>query len=102
MKKFLKFLLVVSLVAAFSVPCLAGNWRLVTATHVVKAGETVRSIAQDYIKLNTYGPREINEFESGIRELNEIDYGEDVSEGQVIKINYWIAWKEGTEDEVHE
>lgn len=67
-------------------------YRLVTENYVVQDGDTLDSIAMYYIKKNTYGPREINEFREGIRELNyDMIKDGDVKKGEMLKINYWIS-----------
>lgn len=90
MKKiFLVFLIVLS----FSTIVHAADYKYVVEDYIVQQGETVEDIAGKFILKNTYGPREIREFISGIRELNDIPNNEDVIQGQAIKISYWIAEK---------
>lgn len=40
----------------------------------VQKGDTLKSIAQTFMKKNTYGARELNEFISSIMELNNIGF----------------------------
>jgi len=65
------------------------NWNLVEVTVTVKSGDTLESIAREYMKKNTYGPREIHEFIDGIRELNEWLLKRDIRTGDTLRINYW-------------
>lgn len=66
------------------------NYQLIETTYTVKANDTLRSIAEEYMKKNTYGPREIREFESGIKELNPELLTESIKVGKVLHINYWV------------
>ena len=70
------------------------NWNLVEVTVTVKSGDTLESIAQEYIKKNTYGAREIHEFIDGIRELNEWLLKRDIRTGDTLRINYWEKRKQ--------
>ncbi len=65
-------------------------YQLIETSYTVQQSDTLRSIAETYMKKNTYGPREIREFESGIKELNPWLLKKDVKKGDVIRINYWI------------
>ena len=65
------------------------NWNLVEVTVTVKSGDTLESIAREYMKKNTYGSREIHEFIDGIRELNEWLLKRDIRTGDTLRINYW-------------
>ena len=75
---------------AISNVCSAASWQLIEDNHTVAAGETLESITHAFIEKNTYGPRGVEEFATGIRELNDIKYGEEVHEGQHLRINYWV------------
>ena len=66
------------------------NWNLVETEYTVQNGDTLESIAKEYIKKNTYGPRELEEFKSGIKELNEWLLDRDIKTGDILHINYWI------------
>ena len=66
------------------------NWQLVQETYVVQPGDTLNSIAGEFIQKNTYGIREIEEFVEGIRELNDIKKDENIYVGEELKINYWV------------
>lgn len=72
----------------------ASNWSVVQEVYVVKSHDTVESIAREYMKKNTYGPREEREFAEGIRQLNDMKPGEEVTPGQELKISYWIKVEE--------
>ena len=77
--------------------CLAGmnaeaagkNWNLVEVTVTVKSGDTLESIAREYMKKNTYGAREIHEFIDGIKELNVWLLKRDIQSGDKLRVNYW-------------
>lgn len=64
--------------------------------YVAEDGDTIQSIAETYIKKNTYGQREIREFKSGIVEENpwlvDRKSGNDfkVQKGDRIEISYWV------------
>lgn len=88
-KIFLAFLIVLS----FSTIVHAADYKYVVEDYIVQQGETVEDIAGKFILKNTYGPREIREFASGIRELNDIPNDENVIHRQTIKISYWVAEK---------
>ena len=68
------------------------SWKLIEDTYTVQQGETLDEITDKFIPLNTYAPREHNEFKSGIRELNRSlwERGSEVVPGETIRINYWI------------
>lgn len=67
------------------------EYEYIVEEYTVQAGDTLDSIAREFITKNTYGQREIREFTAGIKELNNILPGDEVSQGQVIKISYWIS-----------
>ena len=69
--------------------CLAAPWLLIEDSYTVSKGDTLKSIAEQYIKKNTYGPRALDEFIEGIMELND-KTDENVHEGEKLRINYWI------------
>ena len=89
-----KIFLVLLVMLSFSTVVHAVDYEYVVEDYIVQQDETVEDIAGKFILKNTYGPREIREFISGIRELNDISNNVDVIQGQTIKISYWIA-KEG-------
>ena len=71
--------------AAFAHP-----WKLIEDSYTVQKGDTLVTIAADYIVKNTYGKRDVLEFTEGIKELNpEIDK-RDIQVGEKLHINYWI------------
>ena len=93
LKKILLLTIIMSCAFGVAMATVPGEkaYRLVTENYVVQDGDTLDSIARYYIKKNTYGPREINEFREGIRELNyDMIKDGDVKKGEMLKINYWI------------
>ena len=65
------------------------SWTVVHVSYEVQDGDTLQSVAENYLKKNTYGEREINEFREGIRELNDWLLTRDMQKGDVLRINYW-------------
>ena len=92
MKKIIS--LIVFCLILFSSACFASSlgksWIFVQDVHLVRQGETLDSIAQDFMKKNTYGQREIREFTEGIRELNSWLEKRDIHYADILYINYWI------------
>lgn len=64
----------------------------VSELYTVQQGDTLLSIAEQYIGKNTYGPRQLNEFAEGIREANSRAFvnGSYVRAGEVLVIRYWV------------
>ncbi len=92
-----KFLLGAALAIALSGATEPPVYKLpVETTYTVQDGDTLWSIAGRYMALNTYGPRDIREFQEGIKELNpwlatpERQYGWLLFPGDNLRINYWI------------
>lgn len=67
------------------------EYEFIIEEYTVQENDTLDSIAREFITKNTYGQREIREFTAGIRELNNILPGDEVNQGQIIKISYWIS-----------
>lgn len=69
-----------------------GPQRLVEAEYTVKRGDTLWTIAEEYIQYNTGGEREIREFKQGIVELNPKlkMRNEKIYAGEKLRINYWV------------
>ena len=88
----MKRALIAALVAAgvFGGTVEAHPWVFVEYHYTVQSGDTLSKIANEFIKKNTYAPREIREFTEGIKELNPELLKRDVIPGEVIDINYWI------------
>lgn len=69
--------------------------KLVTDTYTVKAGDTLWTIAGQYMSQNTDGPRDIREFYHGIIELNYDTVFKDrppalIHPGDKLQINYFV------------
>ena len=89
----LKKVLVLFFCLSISNICCA--YQLITETYDVQEGDTLSTIAQDFIEKNTYSKRELKEFEYGIVEINPFlakreKEGFILYVGETIKINYWI------------
>ena len=69
-----------------------GDQEMVETTYIVRQGDTLRDISEEYLEKNTGGRRYILEFESGIRELNPwlAEDGAVIHPGDELRINYWI------------
>jgi protein involved in polysaccharide export with SLBB domain len=69
-----------------------GDQQLIETTYVVEPGDTVWSIGERHLKLNTGGRRYLPEFIQGIEELNpwikEQNYM--IHPGDEVRINYWV------------
>lgn len=83
------FLLMAMMIMVTST-CLASSYQLVEAEYTAQAGDSLDTIAETYMAKNTYGPREIREFKSGIVQLNEWLLDRDVQAGDTVRVNYWI------------
>ena len=88
------FLLLTAMMIMISSTCLASSYQLVEAEYTVLAGDSLESIAQAYMAKNTYGPRELKEFKSGIVQLNTWLLSRDVQAGDKVKVNYWVRQAE--------
>lgn len=84
-------MLLIAMMIALSSTCLANPYNLVEAEYIVQAGDSLDTIAETYIKKNTYGPRELREFKSGIVQLNTWLMSRDVQAGDIVRINYWVS-----------
>lgn len=71
----------------------AKPWTRIEELYTVQKTDTLDSIAETYMAKNTYGPREIHEFEESIIELNpELEFTK-LKAGKAIHIAYWIKTK---------
>ena len=72
------------------------NAVLVEETYVVKAGDTLWGIAEEYIAKNTGTRRYILEYKSGMEELNPwlLDRDGMLYPGDEIKVTYWVKGEE--------
>ena len=84
------FLLLTAMMIMISSTCLANPYQLVEVEYTVQAGDSLDSIAQAYMAKNTYGPRELKEFKSGIVQLNTWLLDRDVQAGDTVRVNYWV------------
>jgi nucleoid-associated protein YgaU len=99
-KRNLAAILLIGLLITIAVSCGNANrppvpGHMVTETYIVQSGDVLWTIAAKYMDKNTYGPREIREFYSGIIELNydDVFVGREpglVLPGDRLKINYWV------------
>lgn len=88
------------LLVAITMICLSGvseaaestatPYKLIETSYIVQEHDTLDRIAEMYMEKNTYGPREIREFESGIKELNPWLLKKPAKSGDTLRINYWI------------
>ncbi|MCR5758596.1 MAG: LysM peptidoglycan-binding domain-containing protein [Selenomonas sp.] len=65
------------------------SWEVVQVTYEVQQDDTLEKIAKHYMQKNDYGKRELGEFISGIKELNEWLLTRDIQAGDKLRINYW-------------
>lgn len=73
-----------------------GGAVLVEETYVVKAGDTLWDIAEEYVAKNTATRRYILEYKSGIEELNPwlLERKGMIYPGDEIKVTYWVKSEE--------
>lgn len=84
------FFLMAAMMIMISATCLASPYQLVEAEYTVQVGDSLESIAQAYMAKNTYGPRELKEFKSGIVQLNTWLLDRDLQAGDTVRVNYWV------------
>ena len=65
------------------------EYTTVRVVYEVEPEDTLDSIAKVYMKKNTYGARELNEFKSGIEELNPWIAKRGISAKDKLVIQYW-------------
>ena len=72
------------------------NAVLVEEVYVVKPGDTIWGIAEEYCAKNTGTRRYILEYKSGIEELNPwlLDRKGEIYPGDEIKVTYWVKEKQ--------
>ena len=65
---------------------------LVEETYVVRPGDTVWGIAEQYVSKNTATRRYILEYKSGMEELNPwlVERKGEIYPGDEIKVTYWV------------
>lgn len=81
-------------IAAFTISFVStvGAYELIQTEYEVQEGDTLDSIAYEFMALNTYGQRDITEFEEGIVDLNYdelIENDWELEPGMELRINYW-------------
>ena len=71
----------------------------VEEVHVVKPGETLWGICEEYVAKNTGTRRYILEYKAGIEELNPwlLDRKGEIYPGDKITLTYWVKGEEGEE-----
>ena len=69
---------------------------LVEEVYVVRPGDTLWGIAEEYVKKNTGTRRYILEYKSGMEELNPwlLDRDGMIYPGDEIKVTYWVKGEE--------
>ena len=72
------------------------NAVLVEETYVVRPGDTIWGIAEEFCAKNTGTKRYILEYKSGIEELNPwlLDRKGEIYPGDEIKVTYWVKSEE--------
>ena len=66
------------------------GYTYVTETYTVTKSDTLQGIAERFIVRNTGSIRQIDEFREGIRDENfEVVGNDEVTAGEILKINYW-------------
>lgn len=68
------------------------NAVLVEEVYVVKPGDTLWGVAEEYVSKNTATRRYILEYKSGMEELNPwlLDRKGEIYPGDKIKVTYWV------------
>ena len=89
------FIAAASLFSGAVNPWEDGQAVLVEETYVVRPGDTIWGIAEEYIIKNTATRRYIIEYKEGIYELNPwlLDRKGQIYPGDEIRVTYWV--KEG-------
>ena len=69
---------------------------LVEETYVVRPGDTIWGIAEEYVAKNTGTRRYILEYKAGMEELNPwlLDRKGEIYPGDRIKVTYWVKGEE--------
>ena len=72
------------------------NAVLVEEVYIVRPGDTIWGIAEEYVKKNTGTRRYILEYKSGMEELNPwlLDRDGMIYPGDEIKVTYWVKGEE--------
>lgn len=88
MKKMIITLVLFSCLFIVAVVSAAASGILCEEEYTVKEGDTLDSIAREFIEKNTYSIREFKEFREGIKESNNMT-DNNIYVGQVLIIHYW-------------
>ena len=106
MREFLKaalvggaFVAAASLLSGACNPWDDGHAVLVEEVYVVRPGDTIWGIAEEYLAKNTGTKRYILEYKSGIEELNPwlLERKGMIYPGDEIKVTYWVKGEQGGE-----
>lgn len=75
------------------------NAVLVEETYIVRPGDTIWGIAEEYVAKNTGTKRYILEYKSGMEELNPwlLDRKGEIYPGDKLTLTYWVKNKEEQE-----
>ena len=103
MREFLKaalvggaFVAAASLLSGAVNPWDDGHAVLVEETYVVRPGDTIWGIAEQYIVKNTATKRYILEYKEGLYELNPwlVERRGEIYPGDEIRVTYWVKGEE--------
>ena len=106
MREFLKptliggaFIAAASLLSGAVNPWDDGHAVLVEETYLVRPGDTIWGIAEEYVAKNTATRRYILEYKSGMEELNPwlVERKGEIYPGDKLTLTYWVKNKEEQE-----
>ena len=92
--------LMLAAAAFFFCGAYKGDQELIEDTYIVQPGDTIWSIGETYLPLNTGGRRYLPEFVEGIKELNPwvVEQRYNIHPGDKIRVNYWIKKEPGASE----